>query len=79
MGSKDKLDIGFLSRVPLVNRIQTGKYFFEHFLIESGLGDVGVYKVDTVDVPTDEVLKRGLEDGKKGRVGGTSHDGWTET
>ncbi len=44
------------------------KCFFEHFLIESGLGDVGVYEVDTVDVPTDEVLKRGLEDGKKGRV-----------
>ena len=44
------------------------KYFFEHFLIESGLVDVGVYEIDTVDVPTNEVLKRGLEDGNKGRV-----------
>ncbi len=44
------------------------KYFFEHFLIESGFPDVGVYEVATVDVPTSEVLKRGLEDGNKGRV-----------
>lgn len=44
------------------------KYFFQHFLIESGFADVGVYEIDTVDVPTTEVAKRGLEDGKKGRV-----------
>jgi hypothetical protein len=44
------------------------KYFLEHFLIEHNLGDIGVYEIDTVDVPADEVLKRDLEDGDKGRV-----------
>jgi hypothetical protein len=44
------------------------KHFFEHFLIENDLSDVGVYEIDTIEVPTDEVIKRGLEDGNKGRV-----------
>jgi hypothetical protein len=44
------------------------KYFIEHFLIENNLADVGVYEIDTVEVPTAEVLRRGLEDGDKGRV-----------
>ncbi len=44
------------------------KHFFEHFLIESGLPDVAVYEIATVEVPTGEVLKRALEDGNKGRV-----------
>ena len=44
------------------------KFFFEHFLIESGLPNVGVYEIATVEVATSEVIKRGLEDGERGRV-----------
>ena len=44
------------------------KFFFEHFLIESGLSNVGVYEIATVEVATSDVIKRGLEDGERGRV-----------
>lgn len=42
--------------------------FFREFLVAFEFRDVGVYPIDTVDVPTELVLKLGLPDGNKGRV-----------
>ncbi len=44
------------------------KRFYKHFLSKDGLGAVAVLEIDTVEVPTQIVLRLGLADGHRGRV-----------
>lgn len=44
------------------------KYFYEQFLRQSGLPEIAVLQIDTVEVPTQAVLDLNLSDGHKGRV-----------
>ena len=44
------------------------KRFYQHFLRRKGLGHVAVLEVNTVNIPTAEVLSRRLSDGNRGRV-----------
>jgi len=44
------------------------KHFFEWFLGESGLEDVSVYDISTIDVSDQLVIEAGVETGARGRV-----------
>jgi hypothetical protein len=64
--------IALHEREPLLRELivegRSDKYLFEWFLDRSGLDDVSVLEISTIEVPTPLVLGRGLEDGNRGRV-----------
>jgi hypothetical protein len=44
------------------------KYFYENFLRAKGLSHVSVLEINTVEVPTEDVMRIGQSDGNRGRV-----------